>query len=76
MTKPQPDQAPPLVQPDSQNASSRDWGASIDTEQLVALLNMDKSLEKMCVIQGRTTGSETGSHCAVTVHVDLEGNVG
>ena len=41
----------------------------------VTLLNVDASLDKMMVIEGRVRRSEDGTHCRVIVHIEVDGDV-
>ncbi|RLE74164.1 MAG: hypothetical protein DRJ56_07995, partial [Thermoprotei archaeon] len=41
----------------------------------VTLLNVDASLDKMMVIEGRVKRSEDGTHCRVIVHIEVDGDV-
>jgi len=41
----------------------------------MTLLNMDSSLERISVIEGRVKGSEDGGHCRVIVHMEVDGDV-
>jgi len=41
----------------------------------MTLLNLDKSLDRIVVIQGQTKSSEDGIHCRVIVHMSVEGDV-
>lgn len=41
----------------------------------VTLLNVDTSLDKMMVIEGRVKRSEDGTHCRVIVHIEVDGDV-
>lgn len=42
----------------------------------MTLLNMDSSLERISVIEGRVKGSEDGGHCRVIIHMEVDGDVG
>ena len=48
--------------------------ADIKTDQPVTLLNVDKSLNRMSVIEGTTKYSEDGIHCRIIVHIDVNGD--
>jgi len=41
----------------------------------MTLLNVDTTLDKMMVIQGKVKMSEDGVHCRVIVHMDVDGEV-
>jgi len=49
--------------------------ADIKADQPMTLLNLDSSLERISVIEGRVKSSEDGIHCRVIVHMDVDGNV-
>jgi len=48
--------------------------ADIKTDQPVTLLNVDKSLNRMSVIEGTTKYSEDGIHCRIIIHIDVNGD--
>lgn len=41
----------------------------------MTLLNLDKSLDKISVIEGSIKGSEDGIHCRIIVHMSVDGDV-
>lgn len=47
----------------------------IKAPQSMTLLNLDRSLNKISVMQGAIKGSEDGIHCRIIVHISIEGNV-
>lgn len=49
--------------------------ADIKAQEPMTLLNLDRSLEKMVVVQGRTQGSEDGVHCRIIIHMTVDGDV-
>jgi len=49
--------------------------AEVAPGQPMTLLNMDKSLSAISVIQGTIRGSEDGIHCREIVHMDVDGRV-
>jgi len=49
--------------------------ADIKADQPMTLLNLDSSLERISVIEGRVKSSEDGIHCRVIVHMDVDGNI-
>ena len=48
--------------------------ANIKTKPMT-ILNLDKSLNKISVIEGKIKGSEDGIHCRVIIHMSVTGNV-
>ncbi len=49
--------------------------ADIEPGQPMTLLNMDKSLRAISVIEGRIKGTEDGIHCREIVHMTVDGDV-
>jgi L-fucose isomerase-like protein len=49
--------------------------ADVKTGQPMTLLNIDKSLRKMCVIEGTVKDSEDGIHCRVIIHMSVNGDL-
>jgi len=49
--------------------------ADIKTGEPMALFNLDKSLDRIVVVQGQIKSSEDGIHCRVIVHMSVEGNM-
>jgi len=49
--------------------------ADIKVDEPMTLLNLDKSLNKIVVIQGKTKGSEDAIHCRLRIHMSTEGDV-
>ena len=41
----------------------------------MALLNLDKSLNRIRVIEGTVKGSEDGIHCRIIIHMTVNGDV-
>ena len=48
--------------------------ADIKTEPMT-LLNLDASLNKISVIEGKIKGSEDGIHCRIIIHMEVDGDV-
>jgi L-fucose isomerase-like protein len=49
--------------------------ADVKTGQPMTLLNIDKFLRKMCVIEGTVKDSEDGIHCRVIIHMSVNGDL-
>lgn len=49
--------------------------ADIKAQEPMTLLNLDRSLQKMVVVQGQTQGSEDGVHCRTVIHMSVDGDV-
>ena len=49
--------------------------ADIKENQPMTILNMDKSLAKINVIEGNIKGSEDGIHCRVVIHMSVDGDI-
>jgi L-fucose isomerase-like protein len=49
--------------------------AAVKREAPMTLLNLDRSLDKMVAIQGRTQDSEDGVHCRIIIHMSIDGDV-
>jgi L-fucose isomerase-like protein len=41
----------------------------------MTLVNVDPSLEKISVIEGKIKSSEDGIHCRIIIHMDVDGNI-
>ena len=41
----------------------------------ITLVNVDPSLEKISVIEGKIKSSEDGIHCRIIIHMDVDGNI-
>jgi L-fucose isomerase-like protein len=48
--------------------------ADVKANQPMTLLNIDKSLNKMCVVEGTIKGSEDGVHCRIIIHMNVDGD--
>lgn len=49
--------------------------ADIKADQPVTLLNVDKSLDRISVIEGTVKSSEDGIHCRIIVHMSVDGDI-
>ena len=49
--------------------------ADIKANQPMTLLNMDKSLEGITIIEGTVEKSEDGVHCRVIIHMNVDGDI-
>jgi len=49
--------------------------ADIKSNQPMTLLNMDRSLGRILVVEGTTKKSEDGVHCRIIIHMNVDGDV-